>query len=245
MKNQTAIKKLKDDKNYYGEYGRQFLSNSDIASLLWNPQEFRKSSLEGKAIVEGRYFHTLMLEPDKLKEFPICSANMRRGKVWDECIEKFGTTDIILQKEADDIQKAADKMRSNLYFFEQIYQEENIFEQPGILELYGEKWKGKADVLTKDFVIDLKTTSSIKDFKKNSYWYCYDSQSYLYSQIFGKPMKFLVIDKKTHQLGVFEPGDHMYESGKQKVIKAVEEYRRFYGSNPTEDIESYFIHEII
>ena len=42
MKNQTAIKKLKDDKNYYGEYGRQFLSNSDIASLLWNPQEFRK-----------------------------------------------------------------------------------------------------------------------------------------------------------------------------------------------------------
>ena len=29
--------KLKEDKHYYGEYGQQFLSNSNISTLLKNP----------------------------------------------------------------------------------------------------------------------------------------------------------------------------------------------------------------
>ena len=29
-----VIDKLKDDKNYYGDYGKQYLSNSNIRSLI-------------------------------------------------------------------------------------------------------------------------------------------------------------------------------------------------------------------
>jgi len=32
-----AIEKLRDDEHYYGEFGKQYLSNSDISNLLTNP----------------------------------------------------------------------------------------------------------------------------------------------------------------------------------------------------------------
>ena len=36
-----VIDKLKDDKNYYGDYGKQYLSNSNIRSLINSPNEFK------------------------------------------------------------------------------------------------------------------------------------------------------------------------------------------------------------
>ena len=36
------IAKLKQDEHYYGDYGKQFLSNSDISVLLKNPSLLRK-----------------------------------------------------------------------------------------------------------------------------------------------------------------------------------------------------------
>ena len=45
MKNKKEIlEKLKDDEHYYGEYGRNFISNSDIRTLMTNPLDFKKPS---------------------------------------------------------------------------------------------------------------------------------------------------------------------------------------------------------
>jgi hypothetical protein len=32
-----AIERLRNDEDYYGEFGRQFRSNSDISTMLTNP----------------------------------------------------------------------------------------------------------------------------------------------------------------------------------------------------------------
>ena len=41
MKNKKEIlERLKNDDDYYGEFGRQFISNSDIRTLMTNPLEF-------------------------------------------------------------------------------------------------------------------------------------------------------------------------------------------------------------
>ena len=39
---EKTIEKLKDDKHYYGAFGKKFLSNSDIFNLIHNPQDFQK-----------------------------------------------------------------------------------------------------------------------------------------------------------------------------------------------------------
>ena len=47
-------------------------------------------------------------------------------------------------------------------------------------------WKGKADIIGKDHILDLKTTSSLKDFNYKARVYNYDSQAYIYKDIWQR-----------------------------------------------------------
>ena len=39
MKKEKVIEKLRNDEHYYGDFGKQYLSNSDIKTLLTNTLE--------------------------------------------------------------------------------------------------------------------------------------------------------------------------------------------------------------
>ena len=68
------LEKLKIDEHYYGEFGQQFRSNSDISTLLKNPLALNKSQGTNINFLVGGYFHTAILEPDKLKNFKIIES---------------------------------------------------------------------------------------------------------------------------------------------------------------------------
>ena len=103
-------------------------------------------------------------------------------------------------------------------------------------------WKGKADIVNHNdkLVIDLKTTADINKFKWSASKYNYDSQAYIYSKLFGYDMLFIVIDKNTHQLGMFDCSPEFYASGKDKVDRAEKAYELFYKSEGF-DPKQYFI----
>ena len=63
-----VIELLRDDKEYYGGVGKQYLSNSDIGTLLKTPEQFGVSRPDNKNFAEGRYFHQLILEPEKAED---------------------------------------------------------------------------------------------------------------------------------------------------------------------------------
>ena len=65
IKHQDIISKLRDDEEYYNGIGRQYLSNSDIGTLLKNPKDFGTKREDSKEFAMGRYFHQLFLEPSK------------------------------------------------------------------------------------------------------------------------------------------------------------------------------------
>ena len=116
------------------------------------------------------------------------------------------------------------------------------YEQPGITELEGHMWKGKADIVNHDekLIIDLKTTADITKFKYSASKYNYDSQAYIYSKLFGYEMLFIAIDKNTHQIGIFDCSPEFYERGQDKVKRAVEAYELFYKSEDF-DPKQYFL----
>lgn len=234
------IELLKDDKHYYGELGRKYLSNSDVGALLHNPKKFKQSGEETKAMIEGRYFHTAMLEPEKLDNFEFVDVSSRNTKAYKE-LDKL----VLLQKEKEWLDELVNTMKSNLHFYDLIYNEGNQYEVPGLAEIGGIMWKGKADVLTEEYVVDLKTTSSLSDFRRSCYKYNYDSQSYIYKCIFGKPMMFLVIDKTTMNMGIFESSEAFVQSGKDKVTRALEVYNTFFSADSKEDITNYFKYEVL
>ena len=233
MDQNKIIEKLRDDEHYYGDFGKKFLSNSDISVLLTNPLNFKEPSKPIPAFLVGGYFHTAILEPDKLKKYKVIEATTRNTKKYKEISE--GEL-CLLQHEVDRIEIMRDKMFQN-EICKQFIQGSNDksqieYEVPGIIKINDNWWKGKADIVNHDekLIIDLKTTNDIQRFKSSAYRYNYDSQSYIYKKIFGYDFLFIVIDKNTNQIGIFDCSDKFYESGSFKVDKAAEAYDLFYNT---------------
>ena len=236
------LDKLRNDEDYYGEYGNQFLSNSAVGVLLSNPKMFGVKQEPTVQMLQGSYFHTALLEPEKLSNFEIVEASTRNTNIYKDASN--GKL-LLLKNEVDNLEEMIRAIKSNFFFYDNIYREGNLYEEPAIMELFGHKFKGKADIVTDDMVIDIKTTSSIKDFRWSAKKYNYDSQAYLYQQFFDKPLVFYVIDKSTHELGVFETTEDFVLGGRDKVLQAIEIYDKFYGENKTEDINNFFIKETL
>ena len=233
--------KLRNDEHYYGDYGKQFLSNSDISTLLKNPRDLHKPRPSSPAFLVGGYFHTAILEPDKLNRFKIVDATTRNTKKYKEISD--GEI-CLLQHEVDKIQLMTEAMMSNDVCRDLIKPvlAEVDYEEPRVGKIFDNMWKGKADIINHEekLVIDLKTTADIDKFRWSASKYNYDSQAYIYSTLFGYEMIFIVIDKETRQVGIFDCSPDFYKRGEDKVRKASEAYDLFYKAKDF-DPKQYFI----
>lgn len=238
----SILKKLQDDKHYYGAYGRKYLSNSNIGVLLTNPRDFGKPSQESLPMVQGRYFHVSMLEPHKKDEFEIVDASSRSTKIYKE---QSGSRLLLLRKEAEALDRAIETMKGNESLSSEIFSENARYEVPMLGEFFGVDFKGKADIITDDKIIDIKTSTGIGNFKSKARMYNYDSQAFIYSSMFDKPFEFFVIDKDTLQMKRFACSDEFLERGRDKVERAVNVWKRFFGPDATEDVDQYVMNEVL
>jgi len=250
MDKAKILKKLKNDEDYYGDFGNQFLSNSHVGKLLKDPLNAFAPSKPSPAFLVGGYFHTCILEPDKLKKYKVVKASTRNTKAYKDVA---GGELCLLEHEVDMIELMRQKVMEN-DICRDLIQGSNVgsditdlrnpveYEVPMITELFGNKWKGKADIVNHEekLIIDLKTTADIEKFQWSASKYNYDSQAYIYSKLFGYEFLFIVIDKSTHQIGVFDCSPQFYERGEEKVRKASEAYDLFYKTKDF-DPKQYFI----
>ena len=239
MKKQQILQKLKIDEDYYGDFGNQFLSNSHVGKLLNDPLNIFKPMKPSPAFLIGGYFHTCILEPDKLKKYKVVKATSRNSKAYKDVA---GGELCMLEQDVDMVEMLRDKVMDN-DICKDLIREGNVeYEVPMITDLFGQTWKGKADIVNHDekLIIDLKTTADISKFQYSANKYNYDSQAYIYSKLFGYEFLFIVIDKSTHQIGMFDCSPKSYERGEDKVRKAAEAYDLFYKTEEF-DPKQYFI----
>ena len=239
MNLKQTLQKLKNDEDYYGDFGKQFLSNSDISKLLNDPLNLHKPQKPSPAFAVGGYFHTCILEPNKLDKYKVVKSTNRNTKVYKEA---SGGEICLLQHEVDMIEMMKEKVMDNDICKDLITAGNVDYEVPMITELFDQKWKGKADIVNHDekLIIDLKTTADIQKFKYSASKYNYDSQAYIYSKMFGYEFLFIVIDKSTHQIGLFDCSPDFYKRGEDKVRRASEAYDLFYKTRDF-DPKQYFI----
>jgi len=237
------VEMLRDDANYYGDFGKQYLSNSDISTLLKDPSQFGVSQPDNQNFAKGRYFHQLILEPSKAENVKYVTASTRTTKAYKQYCEDNDLPYALLESEVEEIQRLVTKMLSNYTFFDDIRNDGNEYEVPAIGKICGQMWKGKADIVHPDMLIDLKTTSNIDDFKWSARRYNYDSQAYIYQSLFNKPLVFYAIEKGTGRLGIYRPTTEFLERGEDKVERAVEVYKKFFAENAKENINDYYIEQ--
>jgi hypothetical protein len=191
------------------------------------------------AFLIGGYFHTCILEPEKLKKYKVVKSTNRNTKAYKDVA---GGELCMLEHEVDMVELMRDKMMAN-DICKDLIQEGNVdYEVPMITDLFGQTWKGKADIVNHEekLIIDLKTTADINKFQYSANKYNYDSQAYIYSKLFGYEFLFIVIDKNTHQIGMFDCSPKFYERGEDKVRRASEAYDLFYKTEEF-DPKQYFI----
>ena len=258
------LDKLQEDINYYGDYGKQFLSYSDIKTLFNNKKLFKQDTPKTKAMIEGSYFHTAMLEPDRIKEYQVVDVASRSTKAYKEMCPPGEI--LLLQKEKDHLDLLVDTMKENLEMSHIIYSKDNKFEVPQTESIMNNLWKGKADIVTDSSfqviaedengdeqvvnysngaVIDLKTTSDLTKFRYSFFTYNYDAQAYIYQRLFNKPMLFLVIDKQTMELAMRPVSPETIERGQNKVQHATKIYEKFFGDKATHDVNTYIDKQLI
>lgn len=256
------IEKLRDDKNYFGELGRQYISNSDIKVLNSDFEQYGAKVKNCQPLEEGSYFHALLLEPEKAKKFPIWADTETRGKAYKEYLAEEGIDYMMKTSEAEEVQNMVHHfLNKPTNISELIKDKASKKEEPMIGKLTIEDKdrptihnktydiKGKADLLVNDLCIDFKTTSAshVDKFIWDARAYGYDSQGYLYSYLFGVPVMFLAISKIKKHYGttnlpfykIFscEMSPTAMESGRHKVLNALEIYEAYYGDSPTQVLE--------
>ena len=243
MNKKEILDKLEEDEHYYGEFGQKFLSNSNIGTLLNNPGDLYKPKDKTSAMLIGGYFHTIILEPNKVKNFRVIESSSRNTKKYKEI---SGGELCLLQEEADKINLMTDKLLSNK-FIESLIRGSNIlYERPEIGKINDLDWKAKADIINYDehLVIDLKTTNDIDNFKYSAKRYNYDSQAYIYQKLFGFDMIFIVMDKNSHRIKICDCSPQFLERGSEKVDKASEVFNLWY-KTPNFDSKQFFLNETL
>ena len=254
MTNEEIINKLRDDKHYYGEFGRQYISNSDIKTLLYDPEQFKVPTKPTIAMEQGKYFHQLMLEPDKAKDFLIADVT-RRDATFKKFKEEHGVEEALKRSEADEIEAIVDWFKSEdnkktKSLMDLIYNDNCRFEEPMVADILGHKFKCKADVVNAvdGYILDLKTSGDVTRFKTTAKSYGYHTQSYLYQTMFGMPLIFIVIGKTPKQredgtiyydIGKIKTKPNTLQDGKDEVERAIMTYEEWLSNNSNKDIQEF------
>jgi len=226
------LKRMDDDTFYYGELNELALSSSSLKLLLSSPKTYKFSlqygSSDSQALRDGWLFHTAILEPEVFSAQEFVEVQSKNTKKFREA--KAKNPRVFTAKERGDAERLVDAFYRNEYAKQLITKAD--FEVPAIDNVLDYPFRGKADVLATNRIVDLKTSASnLKDFHHSANKYGYDVQCYLYCNLFKKEYKdfhFLVLDKGSLDIGIFNCSEEFYYRGEEKVEKALDLYNKFF-----------------
>lgn len=235
------LAKMLDDDFYYNEMNvNKVLSYSSAKWLLKSPKYFvwkqNQQMAETQPLRDGKLIHMQILEPEKYNKLTFVDVSSKNTKIWKEAVAENGKESTYTVKERNINNRIVQSFLLNDVCMS--YLKGNEFEVPGLCEFDKVPFRGKADILGDDFVADVKTTGdgvqeidlrgggTKNQFEFTVEKYDYDIQAYLYTQMFNKPrFIWLVIDKVTTEIGVFEASQELLERGKAKLDDIVSKYR--------------------
>ena len=233
------IPKMYDDVFYYGYLGQHALSSSSCKKLIESPKSYAtsltESSPDSQALRDGRLTHLCVLEPHRLDEFTFVDGT-KASKSFKLAAEELGKDLVYTNLELNKAQKIAKAVLANEKAAALLSGCE--FEIPAIGEFMGLPFRGKADAKKGRTIIDLKTTANIQDFMYSANKYSYDLQAALYLDLFdADDFIFLVVDKRTLDVGVYTIRAGFVDSGLQKLQVATDAYKNYIMSDY--DLDQY------
>ena len=191
---EELLGQMADDSFYYGFLGEKAFSSSAMKDLLKSPKTYwykrKYGSASTQALRDGQLFHAMMLESDKVSNDFVFVNTLTKGKAYKEACQYHDN--VFTKKEKEDAERLVDACFRSEHFLK--YMDNSKFEVPMIGELFGYPFRGKADILQEDNIVDLKTTNDVQNFHLSAERLNYDVQCYIYCELFGyTPEKFVFL----------------------------------------------------
>jgi len=238
MKYKEIINTLRIDEEYYNGIGKKYLSNSNIEVLRKNPKDFKKETEKTVDMIMGNAVHELTFFGKT--DLTSIDASSRNTKIYRQ---KEIDGHVLLNKEMEQCKLISKTLRQTKAA-DILFDDKNIYEEPMIKDIFGNGvlWKGKADIISPvvNKIIDLKTTSNIDAFGSKARLYNYDSQAWIYQELFDLDVMFFVIEKGSLRMKQIDVSDETLEKGKIKAMEAEQNYLDMYVNktiDPTQFVE--------
>lgn len=233
------------DDFYYGHLGKYALSSSSLKTILKSPKTYRNiikygSGEDTPALRAGKLLHWMVLEPHKIDKLHFVDVSSKNTKVYKEALSKHG--EVYLEKEKQDAERLTDALLRNEEAIKLINKSE--FEVPALEMLDGFPVRGKADILKEGHIIDLKSSQELNSFRYSADKFGYDLQAYIYKRLFkASKVTFLVIDKGSCDIGIFEASEEFIARGEDKFKQATDLYKYFFVEE--HDLDQYVMRGIL
>lgn len=245
---QELLANMMDDEFYYQYLGSNALSSSSCSKLLESPKRYLDSlnerGGESQPLRDGWLFHCKILEPEKWKDIYFVDVASKASKVYKEALSTHDK--VFTLKEKFNAEDLSEIVLSNSKCVDMLRGART--EVPAIGEIFGIPFRAKADVLGGDYIVDLKTTSGdLQKFRWSADKWNYDMQMYIYCTLFDisyKNFTFVVVDKFSKALGVFECSKEFYESGKHKTQQAINIYKSFF-IEKKKPVGEFYIYDVL
>jgi hypothetical protein len=230
---QDLVSRMYDDKFYYGYLSEAALSSSSAKKLLVSPKQYENSLRENNnnvaALREGRLFHMMALEEHKIDDhYLFIDSSTRTTNKYKEFVSENPHKEVMLTKEYNALTTLLKHLHKNLEASELL--RGGKAEIPMIGNIFGYPFRGKADYLKDNHVIDLKTTSKLDGWvwtAKNT-WH-YDMQCYIYKQLYNvQKFTFLVIEKGTGEIGIYDVSEESMQKAGHKLKKVCNIYEEYF-----------------
>ena len=243
---EEILTQMYSDDFYYNFLGKNALSSSSLKTLLKSPKTYRNilnygdPNSDSPALAAGKLVHWMILESHKIDKLHFVDATTKNTKVYKEAKAKYG--EVFLTKERSAAERLTDAVLRNEAALKLLNNSE--FEVPEIQMIDGLAFRGKADIIQGNTIIDLKTTAELNTFKYSADKYGYDLQAWLYLKLFDKKkFTFLVIDKASTDIGIFETTEEFLARGENKFKQAVDNYKYFFEQD--NDLDQYVMRGIL
>jgi len=243
---EEILAQMHSDSFYYGHLGKHALSSSSLKMILKSPKTYRNVTKYGDpnsdspALAAGKLVHWMILEPHKVDALHFVDASTKNTNKYKDAKAEYG--EVFLTKERSAAERLADAVLRNEAALKLLTKSE--FEVPAIEEIDGLPFRGKADIIQGDTIIDLKSTADLNSFRYSCDKYSYDLQAWLYLKLFNKDkFIFLVIDKASTDIGIFDVSKEFLARGENKFRQAVDNYKYFFQEE--NDLDQYVMRGIL
>ena len=239
------LTQMYDDDFYYGHLNKYALSSSSLKTILKSPKTYRNilkygNDIDSPALAAGKLVHWMVLEPHKIDKLHFVDASTKNTNRYKDAKLKYG--EVFLTKERSAAERLADAVLRNEAAIRLLNKSE--FEVPAIEMINDLPFRGKADIIQNDTIIDLKTTADLNTFKYSADKYGYDLQAWLYLKLFNKTkFVFLIVDKASTDIGIYDVSDDFLKRGEQKFRQAVDNYKYFFEQE--NDLDQYVMRGIL